>query len=213
MRIRFGPTLTISLVLSLRVLGATKADPWENLMRVTRHRAYTFVDRESNCVTGQILDVTERSVTIMIPGAKSTTIERKNALRVIDGHHLFDVIYSGKSSWSDVEGLPPKTKEQVRVLTKDGREYEGKLVSTSDAEMTLIQTTGNMKLIKEDIAQVYYVRYKPLSEGAEHSAQEMFVVDPRLWPHFFNISARFPVLLYDSSIPEDDSPVQCKNKP
>lgn len=212
MRIRFGPALTVCLALSMRALGAAKADPWENLMRVTKHRAYTFVDRESNCVTGKILNVTGQSVTIMSPEAKSITIERKNALRVTDGRHVFDVVYSAKSSWSDVEALPPKTKEQVRVLTKDGREYEGNLVSVSETEMTLMQTTGNTKLVKEDIAQVYYVRYKPLSEGVEHSAQEMFFADPRFWPYFLNISAKISVRLYDSSVPEDDSPVQCKNK-
>jgi hypothetical protein len=213
MRIRFGPTLAVCLAFSLRALGAAKDDPWENLRRVTRHRAYTFVDHESNCVTGQILTVTNQSVTIERPQAKNITVERQNTLRVTDGRQINDVIYSARSSWSDVEVISPKTKERVKVLTRSGQEYEGKLVSASDIGMTLTHPSGNINLAKENIARVYYLRYKPMSEGAEHSAQEMFVIDPRLWPYFLNISAKIPVRLYDSSMPEDNIPVQCKNEP
>jgi hypothetical protein len=213
MRIRFGLVLTVYLAFSLPALGAAKDDSWENLRRVTWHRTYTFVDHESNCFAGQILTVADQSVTIKRPQAKNITVERQNTLRVTDGRHINDVIYSAKSSWADVEGILPKTKEGVRVRTTSGRKYDGKLASASDTSITLMHPGGNINLAKADITQVYYVRYKPLSEGAEHSAQEMFFVDPRLWPYFLNISAKIPVRLYDSSVPEDNAPVQCKNEP
>jgi preprotein translocase subunit YajC len=211
MKIRFGPALAICLALSSRALGPAKADPWENLRCVTRHRAYTFFDRESNCTTGQILTVTDQSVTIKPPQGNNITVERRNVVRVTDWNGRNNVIYSAKSSWSDVEAI--NTKASVNVLTKNGRVCQGKVVSTSDTGITLMHSNCDINLAKEDIAQVYRVRSKPMSEGAERSAQELFVVDPRLWPYLLNISAKISVRLYDSSVPEDDSPVQCKNKP
>jgi hypothetical protein len=210
MRIRFGPALAVCLALSSSTVGLARDDPWENLRRVTRHRAYTFVDRESSCITGQILVVTYQSVTIKPVQANNITMERRNVVRVTDWNGTNNVIYSAKSSWSDVEAI--QAKASAKVLTKNGRAYEGKIVSASDTGMTLLHPVGNTNLAKEDIAQVYYVRSKPMSEGAEHSAQELFVVDPRLWPYFLNISPKISVRLYDSSMPEENAPVQCKKQ-
>jgi len=40
----------------------------------------------------------------------------------------------------------------------------------------------------------------------------MGFIDPTLWPYLLHIPPKIHVLLYDSSMPEDDSPVECKTR-
>lgn len=53
---------------------------------------------------------------------------------------------------------------------------------------------------KADVSKVYYVRVKPASDSAAHAVQEMFVLDPELWPHFLHLGGKIAVPVYDSSV-------------
>ena len=81
-----------------------------------------------------------------------------------------------------------------------------------EKRVKLVHWNKTAEVTKGDVSQVYYIREAPLSAGAEYAAQEMVFFDPELWPYMLHIPPRIPVLLYDSSLPEDDTPVECKTR-
>ncbi|PYV01281.1 MAG: hypothetical protein DMG26_13925, partial [Acidobacteria bacterium] len=59
-------TLAGCAMIAAQVVGAaesTKDDSWQNLKHVRHDRAYTFVDRERNCIAGETVAVTQHSIT------------------------------------------------------------------------------------------------------------------------------------------------------
>ena len=215
-------TLAGCAMIAAQVVGAaesTKDDSWQNLKHVRHDRAYTFVDRERNCIAGETVAVTQHSITLKrwnATGTNSTTVtlDRPNLLRVTDGGQAYDVLYSGRSSWSDVQGTQGiPASEAVLLITKDGRRHRGKLAEVSENYAKLRQWNKTVGIPKNDVAQVYYLRYTPPSASAMYAAQEMFFLDPDLWPYMLGIAPKIPVLLYDSSMPENNDPVECKSNP
>jgi hypothetical protein len=99
----------------------------------------------------------------------------------------------------------------VKVVKKDGQTYEGRLFQISDTQLELDRTGGKLEIAKRDVARVYHLRPKPLTDTEKYSAQEDFRIDPRLWPYYLHLVPRLPVRLYDSSLPEDNTPVRCEN--
>jgi len=133
-----------------------------------------------------------------------------------DVGRVYDVIYNDKSSWSDLKGVAGLEKfgvsgQEVKVVKRDGKTYEGRLSTISETQLELDRTDGKLEIAKGDVAQVYYFRPKPLTDSEKYSAQEDFWIDPRLWPYYFHLVPRLPVHLYDSSLPEDNTPVRCEN--
>jgi len=201
-----------------------KHDSWDNLNHVTHRRTYTLVDRERNCVGGEIVTVTDQSVTLKRldwqagtrPKYVTLTIERPNVLRIEDGGDVIDVVYSGRSSWSELQGFQHLgSAEAVLLIAKDGKRHKGKLVEVSDKHVKLAHWNKISEIGKGEVSQVYYIRSAPISDGAQYTLQEMGwagLVDPELWPLMLHIPPKIPVLLYDSSMPEDDSPVECKTR-
>jgi hypothetical protein len=56
------------------------------------------------------------------------------------------------------------------------------------------------------------VRFKPVSEAHKYYAQEAYglqFLDPKAWQYLLRIDALMSVLLYDSTLPEDNSPLSC----
>jgi len=232
MRTRSGLlVLACQLIFSLYASGAADDDSWHNLSRVTRERYYTVVDRKLNCFTGHILAVTDRAITLKYPDASTITLVRNNVLRVsvsqaarfashlrADVDRVDNVIYNDKSSWVDIKRIAPHENvrdvgETARVVKKDGQQYQGQLVRVSETELELERPAGRLTIAKADIAQVYYLRYKPLTDSEKYSAQEDFWLDPRLWPYYLHLSVKIPVRLYDSSLPEEDTPLKCEYDP
>jgi hypothetical protein len=87
------------------------------------------------------------------------------------------------------------------------------LSTISDTQLELDRTGGKLAIAKADVAQAFYLRYKPLNDSEKYSAQEDFWIDPRLWPYYLHLAPKVPVRLYDSSLVEDDTPVACQNAP
>jgi hypothetical protein len=125
-----------------------------------------------------------------------------------DVGRVYDVIYNDKSSWSDLKSL---AGQEVKVVKTGGEMYEGQLLTTSETQLELDRTGGALEFAKEDIVQVYHLRPKPLTDSEKYSAQEDFWIDPRLWPYYLKLVPRLPVRLYDSSLPDDNTPVRCEN--
>jgi hypothetical protein len=125
-----------------------------------------------------------------------------------DVGRVYDVIYNDKSSWSDLKSL---AGQEVKVVKTGGETYEGQLLITSETQLELDRTGGTLEFAKEDIVQVYHLRPKPLTDSEKYSAQKDFFIDPRLWPYYLKLVPRLPVRLYDSSLPDDNTPVRCEN--
>ena len=181
-----GPILFASCLLYLLPqLGAAKDNAWGTLKEVTWHRTYTLVDREGSCTTGEIVAITEQAITLKrldrsagkTPTTSTDTIERQKVLRIMDGHKVVDVVYSGKSSWADVEAMQHiGSDETVLLVTRSGKRYKGKPVEVAEASLKLVRLNKTTQILKDDISQVYYVREKPVSASLQYSAQEMGIV-------------------------------------
>lgn len=103
--------------------------------------------------------------------------------------------------------------ESVTIVTTDGKHHNGKLGAVGESQVTLTRSGREVKFSKSDIRRFYYVRSKPLSDSGAYAAQEAVFLDPELWPYLLRIPPKVRVLLYDSSVPEDNTPFHCKNDP
>jgi hypothetical protein len=201
-----------------RAFGADEPDRWEILHQVRQNREYMLVDRDLHCYSGKIARVTAQSVAIQDGKKPPVTIERKDLLRLGEFLTPASVIYSGRSSWADVQKLPhhpPHDAVDVRVVTHEGKEYSGKLIATSDTGLTVSAGHQKVDISKPVVSQVFYLRYKPMSPGTEYAYDESFVFqvfDPALWPYLLGAAPKIAVRLYDSSQPEENSPIVCSHE-
>ena len=217
-----APVLALAPCFLFYASTAAADDSWQNLKHVTYERYYTVVDRKSNCITGHIVKTNDHELTLKLPDRTYATFDRANVLRVsvsqaapnfppraqADVGRVHDAIYNDKSSWGDLKSL---AGQEVKVVKTSGETYEGQLLITSETQIELDRTGGKLELAKEDIAQVYHLRPKPLTDSEKYSAQEDFWMDPRLWPYYLKLVPRLPVRLYDSSLPNDNTLVRCEN--
>lgn len=217
-----APVLALAPCFLFYASTAAADDSWQNLKRVTHERYYTVVDRKSNCTTGHIVKTNDHELTLKLPNRTYVTFDRASVLRVsvsqaapylpprvqADIGRIYDAVYNDKSSWSDLKRV---AGEEVKVVKTDRETYEGRLLITFETQIELDRTGVKLEIAKGDIAQVYHLRPKPLTDDEKYSAQEDFWIDPRLWPYYLNLVPRLPVRLYDSSLPDDNTPVRCEN--
>jgi hypothetical protein len=206
--------VVIILLAALPAFGGAKDDGWENLKHVTWQRSYTFVTRDLHCVTGEIASVSTEALTVKLPKGGVTKFDRGDVLQVGSGSYQ---IYSGRSSWSDVIGYKTYPGERCRIRTQNGKTHEGKLLGVSGAEITIGQTEGKITIAKSDVSRVDIIGYTPLSDNDEYWVQEcavlpICVLNAHLWPRWVGIGRWMRVRLYDSSLPEDNHPVTCKDQ-
>ena len=217
-----APVLALAPCFLFYASTAAADDSWQNLKHVTHERYYTVVDRKSNCTTGHIVKTNDHELTLKLPNRTYATFDRASVLRVsvsqagpylplhvhADVGRVYDAVYNDKSSWSDLKRV---AGEEVKVVKTDRETYEGRLLITFETQIELDRTGGKLEIAKDDVAQVYHLRPKPLTDDEKYSAQEDFWIDPRLWPYYLNLVPRLPVRLYDSSLPDDNTPVRCEN--
>ena len=110
-----------------------------------------------------------------------------------------------------MRGIP--AGEEALLITKDARRHKGKLAEVSEKDVKLMQGNKTVGIAKDDVSRFYYLRSTPPSASAIYADEERFFIDPELWPYMLNIARKIPVLLYDSSMPGDNSPVNCKSDP
>lgn len=191
------------------VHAAGKDDPWNVLKHITHRSTLAFIVSGSDCMKGKIQSVADDSIKIKLQGGAAITIDRRKLVRV-EGYGV-GVIYSGRSSWADVKAIRHDLDERARVLTKDGRKYQGK-AQTSDTDITIERSGKTTTVLKNNIAQVYFLTDRPASDSLDGVAEEepgLAWLDPELWLYMAQKSNPITVRLYDSSLPEDNSPVNC----
>jgi hypothetical protein len=225
--------------------SAKAPDParsWLVLSKITHRRDYTIETRDRKCVWGTVTRITSDSLTAKVRGPNfftgTVTFPRADVFRVDSDWHVY---YSGRSSWADVSSLrgegkknvtrsgkvfvskPPfnysageTIRERLKIVTKTGKTYELKPpFKVSDDGILFTASEESTKIPKNEIAQVYDLVPKPLTDGGEYAAHElgpMLIFDPDLYVYGLHLEQYVPVLLYDASKPEDNSPAQCEMK-
>ena len=186
---------------------------WNDVAKLTRRASYIFVDRNHSCVDGKIKEVDDRAVTIIRGNSPEITTERTHLLRITSGGWAGGVIFSGRSSWSDVVRIVGRRfHPEIAVVMKSSQEHKGKLLSASDVALTLEISRKRVNISKDEVSTVSYIRPKPLGDSAAYADDElawMKVFDPQLWPHLLHLQPPLSVRLYDASLPEDNSSIVC----
>jgi len=195
------------IILGLAVLGAAELDDgWLNMKRVTRDRPYAVLLRNSHCIRGGLLRVSEDALVLQIQPGRELVIERSQVLAVADYSHYspndYALVFSGRSSWSDVKDVGLRGSEYLSVITKHSQQQRWSNPTVSDDSIT-----GEGRAIsKTDVRFVYYYRFKPLTLEEEYlDLERADLFAPRLWFHGA-LLGKIAVLLYDSTVQEDNSP-------
>jgi len=231
LRLRIGLSSLVLTLWASSGLCADRDDPWKGLKHLRQDVGFVFIERDMACQYGQIKALTDQNILIKTDQAE-VTIAKSSLLRVRLGfggravpHNnpnmpLFTV-FSGRSSWEDLLALTPfqsKTHPgftlQLSVFTNDGKFHSAILSQMTNRDITLVDAFGKETVFpKTEISRVDYIRNKPLSETEEFHWEELAVLrvfDPQLYPRLFHIRDKMPVRLYDSAMPEDNSPVECR---
>ena len=107
-------------------------------------------------------------------------------------------------------------RERLKIVTTVGKIYEAKPPYTvSDDGITLQISGKSMNISKSEIAQVYGVVAKPLTDFGEYSLDElgpMVIFDPDWYVHGLHLEQYVSVLFYRADDPEDNSPAQCAQR-
>jgi hypothetical protein len=210
-------------VLAVQILSLAKSpdqgDPWLVLNKITHKRSYTIETRDRKCAWAEITEVTADRVAAKAYAPSSTStpeivmFPRADVLRVALGRIVY---YSGRSSWSDVSSLRAEGRERLKIITKAGKTYKVKPDYAVSGEGITLNPAGKpTKISKSEIAQVYELVAKPLTATGEYLAEElgpMIIFDPDWYVWRLHLEQYVPVLLYNASEPEDNSPAQCLAK-
>jgi hypothetical protein len=203
--------------------SADQPDPWSVLNKITHRRIYRIETRDGKCVRGRIIEATADHLRAEVyapnshsPNPTTTAIFSRAKVLSVAGWYVY---YSGRSSWLDVRYLSlvrrmrERGRERLKVVTKTGKVYQLKPpYDVSDEEITVGDSRKPTELSKSEIALVYHIVPKPLTDSGEYAWQELgplIVFDPDLWVYGLHLEQYVQVLLYNAADPEDDSPAEC----
>jgi hypothetical protein len=192
-----------------------QADPWSVLSGITHKRSYTIETRDHRCFRGKITRVTTDHLALLDSSHSPDAVIflRADVWRVVSGRVMY---YSGRSSWSDVSSLRVRGRGRLKIVTRIGKTYNVKPPYTvSDEGITLNASGKSANIPKSEIAQVYDIVVRPLTDFGDYSLGElgpMVVFDPDWYVRSLHLEQHVEVLLYNATEPEDDSPVQCAPK-
>lgn len=141
-------------------------DGWDAVTHLNRNASFTFVDRNHTCASGKIKAANDRKVTVSRQHAPDVDIARTDLVRITSGGLAPGVVFSGRSSWSDVVRIVGRRfHPDIAVVTKSGEEYKGKLLTASETGLTIEHAGKKSDIKKSEVSKVSYVRPKPLSEN------------------------------------------------
>jgi len=193
-------------------------DGWDSLKRVPHGATLIFADRSDNCLAGRIKSYDSDAIVVTRHNESDAKIDRSNVLRITTNAWESGLVYNGRSSWLDVVGLVPirrskKWRATVLVEMNTGENARGQLIDASQGEITLRTSSKSLVIARRQISTLSYVRPQPLSDLAEYANDElawMRIFDPQLWPTLFHAQGSLVVRIYDVNLPQDDSPIVCK---
>ena len=188
-------------------LAAETEDGWRNLSKIPRDRGFAVLLRDGRCLHGTLMTVSDQAIELGEDSGKRVMAKRADILRFSDAFTApaRAAIFSGRSSWTDVKESAPQAPESVLIVAKIGEERKWKQPTIRDDSVA----SDGKSIGKADIRFVYLVRFKPLTKSEEYFHEERAdLLAPRLW---FNglMLGKISVLLYNSALPEDNSPAGC----
>jgi len=109
-------TAALLLFASLARAESAADKSWNNLDHTIKQSSYTVAIRDGRCINGHIQSFDDKYLTL-----DSLKLDRKNIVRVGDGTSVadHDPIYSGRSSWADLQQSEPNKYELVELELKD----------------------------------------------------------------------------------------------
>lgn len=191
---------------------------WKNLGHIEHSNYYTFFLHNKTCLQGRIQSAKPDSLALDVSEAAShakpslVTIVHSDVIQAKDGRASNDILYSARSSWRDVRGIPSHAREHLYVVLKSGKPMSGQPAASTDSQLSLKQFASISTVVKTDVALVYYIRIKPASGDLLWFAQEagpLTILNPQTWPYLFNIGVQMRVLLYNVELPEDNTSLVC----
>lgn len=191
------------------IVSSAFDDGWGNLKHITRDRPYAVILRDGHCQYGTLSSVGDQAMVLATYSGIGLLIKRAQITRVTDdptapGH---GAVYSARSSWLDVRMAAPKGSEYLHIVTKRADEWKWKQPAVTDDSIRFEGITAG----KAEVRYVFYVRDKPLS-----SDEEFFHQDDWKWLAAVpwlgeRVRRKISVLLYNSDLPEDNSPITCRS--
>jgi len=187
--------------------GASALDEsWKNLGHTIRESNYTVATRDGRCVTGRVGSFDQDSLTIGF-----SRLDREDVIRVGDGSSVddHDPIYSGRSSWSDLQHAAPNQYERIRLDLKNGGSRTCHAFSATGDQAACDGT----QVEKAEVSRGYYVRLAPATDWEHHAMRENVpLLAPRTWFNFA-FFPRISVLLYDAASAEENAKIECRTEP
>jgi len=150
-----------TLITRSLLLGQDPA--WMNLGHIDRGNTYSVILRNGACLRGTIRSVSADMLSLAVPNLTSknradvftaprlVTVARLDALQVKDGLHQFDILYSGRSSWRDVEAAPSHSREYLSIRLKSGESVRGEPVGSTDSQLSVKRSNGVMHIAKRTL--------------------------------------------------------------
>ena len=191
-------------------LLAASGDGWSNLKHVVRNRPYAVILRDGQCQYGTLSSVGEQGMVLATYSGLGVLIKRSQIARVTDDPTApaHGAVYSARSSWLDVKMVAPKGTEYLHIVGKGGDERKWKQPAVSDDSIA----SGATSIPKAEVRYVFYVRAKPLTVDEEFLHQEDLNLKWLAGIPWLGdlVSSKISVLLYNSDLPEDNSPIACR---
>lgn len=202
----------IALCILTPVLCAPAQSAPNGLKHVTHSASLTFFLKNGACICGTISKVDANAIIVNRTPQGPITLQRDNLLQVSQGTAL---LFSARSSWSDVVHTPVNSHEEYILNLKNGKQVRGRPAKVTGDSITLKHAFSRTTYSKSSITTVTYLRVKPETDNFDYLSQEapyLLFFDPEFYSRAFRLEGRVPVRLYDSSKPEDDSALQCPLK-
>jgi hypothetical protein len=199
----FDRTAALLLLTCLAKAESASDKSWKNLGHTIKESSYTAAMRDGRCVTGHIESFNDTYLTI-----SSSKLDRKDVVRVGDGTSItdHDPIYSGRSSWSDVQRSEPNKYERIQLELMNHVTRKCRNFSATEEEAMC----DGSRIGKSEVSRGYYVRLAPASEWEHYVAREnVTLLAPRAW-FDYALFPRIKVLLYDDTLPQENVKVACK---
>jgi hypothetical protein len=179
------------------------------LGRVTHSATLLFVQRDRSCITGRIMSADANTIAVQPSNGTLIRLEKGHLLQVVQGNAL---LFSARSSWSDVANARPILHEALVLTLKDGKRIEGKPVNVAADSITLKHGLAKTVYQKSEVNIVEYLRVRPPSDGLyvfQDEAPYLMFFYPEFYYRAAGLEGTIPVRLYDASQVEDDSQAKC----
>jgi hypothetical protein len=221
-------TLTALAIFATPAISQTKLpekeDPWLLLDKITHKRTYSIETRDGQCIRARIKAVTPDRLTTRdsqqgswSPDPVVRRFSRDDVVHVrVAWNFAGNIYYSSRSSWADVAGLRVGSRERLNIVTKSGKTYDvWRPYTISDDGIITTVSGKQLSVPKKEIVRVYAILEKPVTDMQEYNLEElgpMIIFDPYFYEYKFHLEQYIPVLLYEASRPEDNSPGACEGE-